>query len=148
MDFLFRPLSEGGIDMSMVRLPISMLSDFVIQEPYTYVDEGDVTLQSFSIEKDLDFFVPLLKEAMLIKKDIKFLAAAWSAPGWMKKENTLFGGEFDEAYVNSDFHTAIDSPWDLFKVRLISSQVRRQLIIFIFTLYCCLVAIYFYKQCH
>jgi glucosylceramidase len=77
-----------------------MLSDFVIRDPYTYVQEGDITLDSFTIEKDKEFFIPLLKEILLINPDVKFLSAAWSAPGWMKKSNTLNGDEFDDRFEN------------------------------------------------
>jgi glucosylceramidase len=82
LDFLFKPHAEGGIDMSVVRLPVSMLSDFIISEPYTYVQEGDLNLDSFSIERDRGFFIPIIKAALAIKPDIKFIAVPWSAPGW------------------------------------------------------------------
>lgn len=100
LDLLFKNKSSGGVDISMIRIPVSMMSDFVMQCPYTYVKEGDIELNSFNITKDKDFFIPLLKDILEIKPELKIMAAPWSAPGWMKKQNTLFGSDFDENYID------------------------------------------------
>lgn len=97
-------MTEGGIDLSMIRLPVSMMSDFVSRPPYTYTDENDQDLASFSIDKDKEFVIPLLKEALAIKPGIKFMSAAWSAPGWMKRNNNLNGEEFDDRYGSVQDH--------------------------------------------
>ena len=55
-------------------------------------------MNSFSIAKDLDFFIPVLKDILSINSDIKVMAAPWSAPGWMKVQNTINGSEFDIGY--------------------------------------------------
>jgi glucosylceramidase len=52
-------------------------------------------LNSFSIAKDLNYFIPILKQALQINPALKFIASPWTAPGWMKYENTLNGSELD-----------------------------------------------------
>ena len=84
----------------MVRIPVSMMSDFVVQQPYTYVNEGDFNLESFSIEKDKEFFIPIIKEALQINPDLVLLAVPWSAPGWMKETNTLYGSSFKSSFTD------------------------------------------------
>ena len=44
-----------------------------------------------SIEKDKKYFIPILQQALRINPKLKFVATPWSAPGWMKWENTLYG---------------------------------------------------------
>ena len=74
------------------RLPVSLLSDFMVDE-YTYLSKpDDRDLESFSIEKDFDYFIPLLKEALSINPNLKFISAPWSAPADFKTSNSLYGG--------------------------------------------------------
>ena len=54
-------------------------------EEYTYLSKSnDRDLESFSIEKDFEYFIPLLKEALLINPNLKFISAPWSAPADFK----------------------------------------------------------------
>ena len=54
-------------------------------EEYTYLSkENDRELESFSIEKDFEYYIPLLKEALTINPNLKFISAPWSAPADFK----------------------------------------------------------------
>lgn len=80
-----------SIGISYLRLSIgaSDLSETV----YTYDDvAGDVTLQNFNLRKDLSKVVPLLKLILAIRPDIKILGSSWTAPLWMKSNNSSNGG--------------------------------------------------------
>ena len=81
--------------MSYVRIPVSLMSDFMSADgggEYCYVDDWDATLASFSIAKDLDYFVPVLKMALAENPRLTVMAVPWSAPGWMKDSNHQHGG--------------------------------------------------------
>ena len=74
-------------------------TDFQAVEPYTYDDlqscqENDFNMVSFSIQKDQDFIIPIIKQALSINPSLKIMATPWTAPAWMKTTNSLFGGEF------------------------------------------------------
>ena len=83
-------------------------SDLNAVDPYTYDDissesPDDFSLTSFSIDKDLEFMIPLIKLAKAVNPKIKILATPWSAPAWMKTNNNLFGGSLvdTDAYMSA-----------------------------------------------
>lgn len=92
---LFNP--ESGNGMSYVRIPVSLMSDFMAKDgggEYTYIQDWDYSLNSFSIAKDLDYFIPVLKMALSENPRLRVMAVPWSAPGWMKSSNHQHGGKF------------------------------------------------------
>jgi glucosylceramidase len=95
MDELFKPGAGSGI--TMLRLPMGS-SDLSAGPYYSYDDmpEGqtDPTLASFSVAKDDEVIVPMLKQALARNPNIKILATPWSPPGWMKDSGTMVGGNF------------------------------------------------------
>ena len=89
----------NGIGLSYVRIPLGA-SDFAL-DWFTYDDEGlNEDLSSFSIDRDRMYVIPLLKEALRINPDLKIMGSPWSAPGWMKTENSgpkgLLGGRLQD----------------------------------------------------
>ncbi|HEY1006259.1 MAG TPA: glucosylceramidase, partial [Sphingobacteriaceae bacterium] len=87
--------SEGqGIGLSYLRISIGA-SD-LSQEPFTYNDlpggGTDVGLQHFSLEREKADLIPVLKRIIAINPDIKILGSPWSAPTWMKTNNSFIGG--------------------------------------------------------
>ena len=65
---------------------------------YTYVDEGDTTLDSFSIERDKKSIIPMIKEA-LGYGDIELFASPWSPPAYMKTTGRMNrGGRLKREY--------------------------------------------------
>jgi glucosylceramidase len=60
---------------------------------YSY-DEGerDEDLTRFSIAHDLEYIVPLLREARAVNPGLFLFASPWSPPGWMKANKSMLGG--------------------------------------------------------
>ena len=83
-----------GLGYSVLRTTIHS-SDFS-SASYTYLKEGDRTLGSFSIEHDMRHRVPLLRQSLAAAKgygtDMRVFASPWSAPSWMKSNNTMLQG--------------------------------------------------------
>ena len=102
--FLDAYYSESGIDYNIVRTTIHSC-DFS-SGSYTYIDEGDKELNTFSIEHDKEFRLPLIKKAQnLIKDDMVFYVSPWSPPAFMKTNNNMLQGgklkpEFYESWAN------------------------------------------------
>lgn len=83
---------DSGIGISFLRQPMGS-SDFALTER-TYNDMGsgeDWNLNNFSIERDRDYIIPMLKLAQSINPNIKFMGTPWSAPAWMRWNNSLRG---------------------------------------------------------
>jgi len=89
---------ESGLGYNLGRVSIHSC-DFSL-ENYTYVEENDKELKTFSIERDLKFVVPMIKEAQAVRKDeIDILASPWSPPAWMKTNNDMnHGGKLLDEY--------------------------------------------------
>ncbi len=90
--------SQKGIGYTMARTNIHSC-DFS-SESYTYVADGDVTLQSFSVAHDKQFRIPFIKQAIAAAggKLILF-ASPWSPPAWMKdNHDMLHGGKLLQPY--------------------------------------------------
>ncbi|MGO4381312.1 glycoside hydrolase family 30 protein [Pseudoduganella sp. RAF53_2] len=90
-----------GLGYNVVRTTIHS-SDFS-SGSYTYVRDGDRGLESFSIEHDLKYRVPLLRKALAAAvsqgNQVRVFASPWSAPGWMKSNGSmLHGGTLLPAY--------------------------------------------------
>ncbi len=59
---------------------------------YTEVD-GDVSLEHFSIERDRQTLIPLIRDAMQLSGDqLKLFASPWSPPAWMKTNGKMNNG--------------------------------------------------------
>ncbi|MEU6860980.1 RICIN domain-containing protein [Glycomyces sp. NPDC046736] len=83
---------DSGIGLSMVRQPFGA-SDFTANNAdYTY-DDTCCDLGDFSIGHDLPYTVPILQQAKAINPDLKIMGTPWTAPAWMKTNNSLFGGQ-------------------------------------------------------
>ncbi len=90
---------EKGIGYNLFRTHINSC-DFS-SESYAYSEvDGDVTLEHFTIEKDKQYRIPLIKEAIKrVGSDFKMLASPWSPPAWMKTNNHMLqGGKLKKEY--------------------------------------------------
>jgi glucosylceramidase len=93
---------DNSISISYLRIAIgaSDLSSSV----YSYDDIAsgttDVSLTQFSLANDLTDVIPLLKQILAINPSIKILATPWSAPLWMKDNNSSVGGNLNPLYYN------------------------------------------------
>jgi len=95
---------DKGIGYSLIRTNIHSC-DFS-SGSYTYVQEGDKDLKTFSIEHDKQFRIPLIKKAIAAAGgDVTLYASPWSPPAFMKDtKNILKGGkllpEFYQSWAN------------------------------------------------
>lgn len=84
---------ESGARYALSRTHIAS-SDFST-ESYGYVDEGDVSLDSFSIDADRDNgLLRLIQDARAIPgAEFALIASPWSPPPWMKDNAVLYDPE-------------------------------------------------------
>ena len=82
---------EQGIGYSLCRTPIHS-SDFS-SGSYTYIEEGDAALETFSIEHDRAYKIPLIKKAIeTAGGSLLLYASPWSPPAFMKDNNDMLHG--------------------------------------------------------
>jgi len=82
---------DNGIGYSLARTTIHS-SDFG-SGSHTYIEEGDKSLQTFTIEKDKQFRIPLIKRATQASGgELLLYASPWSAPAFMKSNNNMLRG--------------------------------------------------------
>lgn len=93
-EFIKDYFSPDGLNYSLVRLPIGSC-DFSL-ESYSYSYKRD--LSDFSITKDQEYILPLLKAASAVK-NLTIFASPWSPPAFMKNIHWLkFGGKLRRKY--------------------------------------------------
>ncbi len=82
---------EKGIGYTLARTTIHS-SDFA-SGSYTYVNEGDKELKTFSVEHDRQFRIPLIKQAIKAAGGtLTLYASPWSPPAFMKSNKTMLKG--------------------------------------------------------
>jgi len=84
---------EKGIGYTLARTNIHSC-DFS-SGSYTYVDENDASLTSFSVAHDKEFRIPMIKRVIeTAGGSLTLYASPWSPPAWMKdNKNMLRGGK-------------------------------------------------------
>lgn len=95
---LFDPANGAGFDLTRICFGTS---DFSATQFYTYDDgPADPTLSRFSIQKDIDNqIISTLREALRINPDLAIVGTIWSAPAWMKDNNSLIDGNLLDEYI-------------------------------------------------
>ncbi|MBP4139751.1 RICIN domain-containing protein [Flavobacterium geliluteum] len=93
---LYHPVT--GLNASVVR--ISIAASDLSSSSYSYNEtSGDVNMNNFSLNgPDLTYLIPIIKKIQLINPNIKILATPWSAPRWMKTNNSWVGGSLQTQY--------------------------------------------------
>lgn len=89
-DSLMRSLfsrAGDGIGLNYLRQPLGS-TDFNSGGFYTYED----TPGQFSIARDQQQILPVLRQALSINPGIRFMGSPWSPPAWMKTGGSLNGG--------------------------------------------------------
>lgn len=82
---------EDGIGYTLARTTIHS-ADFS-SGSYTYIDEGDDSLESFSIDHDRQYRIPLIKKAIAAAGgNLPLYASPWSPPAFMKDNNDMLHG--------------------------------------------------------
>ena len=94
--FLQELVGTGDGDLGVSYLRISIGSSDMNDHAFTYDDlpagETDPALAKFSLGPDSTTVVPVLKEILAIRPDIRILGSPWSAPAWMKTNDALKDG--------------------------------------------------------
>jgi len=87
-----------GARFAFGRIPIGA-SDYALDR-YT-LDEtaGDLSLASFSIDRDMQALIPFIRAAQAIKGNIRFWASPWTPPTWMKQDPS---SSFDGGVMRND----------------------------------------------
>jgi len=88
-------LTDGhhiGISYLRISIGASDLDDHV----FSYADmprgKSDRALSTFSLKEDEQHLIPILKKIVALAPDIRIMASPWSAPAWMKTNDSPKGG--------------------------------------------------------
>ena len=89
---------KTGLGYNFCRTHINAC-DFSIDE-YVYVEDGDVDLKTFNIDRDRKYIIPMIKAALKVNPDLWLFASPWSPPAWMKSNKSVRRGGrlLDEYY--------------------------------------------------
>lgn len=92
--------SEEGSHYSVLRTHMGS-ADFSMKS-YSYNDyeRPDPDLTKFNIDGDRDYLLPAIKRAFAHRPDLKFFAAPWSPPAWMKKSQQRKAGNAGTAGID------------------------------------------------
>ncbi|HEY5463842.1 MAG TPA: glycoside hydrolase family 30 protein [Hanamia sp.] len=92
---------EKGIGYTLARTNIGSC-DFS-SASYTYIQEGDSALKTFSIDHDKQFKIPFIKDVMKAAGGkLTLFATPWSPPAFMKtNDDLLHGGSLKPEYYHS-----------------------------------------------
>jgi len=83
--------SIDGIGYTLARTTINSC-DFS-SDSYTYVEDKDMALKTFSVSHDLKYRIPLIKQAITeAGGKLTLFASPWSPPAWMKDNNNMLNG--------------------------------------------------------
>jgi glucosylceramidase len=90
----------GGIGISYLRVSIgsSDMNDHAFSYDDMAAGETDADLKHFSLGPDLTTVIPALKEILALDPGIRILGSPWSAPAWMKTNDSLKGGHLKPEY--------------------------------------------------
>ena len=107
--------ATNGIGYTIARTNINSC-DFS-SDMYTYVKENDKSLASFSLEHDMKYKIPFLKEANIAAANkLTIFASPWSPPSWMKDNNDmLHGGKLKKEFYQ---------PWANYFVKFIKAYEK------------------------
>jgi glucosylceramidase len=98
--------ATNGTNIGISYLRVSIGSSDLDDHPFSYDDlpagQTDANMMKFSLAPDYAAVIPVLKEILSIRSEIKILGSPWSPPAWMKDTDDTRGGslkpEFYEAY--------------------------------------------------
>lgn len=101
-DLLQELFGSGDTSIGLSYLRISIGASDLDATTFSYNDlpngQTDVNLDNFSINPDMANLIPVLQEILEINPNIKILGSPWSAPTWMKSNNSTIGGELLPQY--------------------------------------------------
>ena len=83
---------KSGLGLNFCRTHINS-ADYGVDE-YTYVEDGDVDLKTFSIDRERKDILPMIKAACKANPDMLLFASPWSPPAWMKNNKQVIQGGY------------------------------------------------------
>lgn len=91
---------NNGLGISYIRISIgaSDLSDRVFSYDDLSSGETDPDMLRFSLNPERQDLIPVLHEILAINPSLKILGSPWSAPAWMKTNNSPKGGSLKTEY--------------------------------------------------
>lgn len=96
--FLRDAFTPEGMNLSLIRLNCGA-SDYAT-ELYCYDDvPGDVQMKHFSVARDEQYMIPVIRQVQALRPDIYTYSAIWSEPGWMKTSGAMCGGALKDEYL-------------------------------------------------
>ncbi len=106
MDALLKELflTDGthiGISYLRVSIGASDLSDTIFTYDEMPAGQTDEQLQHFSITPEYKDLIPVLKKIVALNPAIRILGSPWTAPTWMKTNNSFKGGSLKPEYYNA-----------------------------------------------
>jgi len=90
-----------GISYLRISIGASDLSDRVFSYDDMPSGQTDIALDHFSIDVEKTDLIPVLKEILDINPSIKIMGSPWSAPVWMKTNNSSIGGSLKPEYYDA-----------------------------------------------
>ena len=86
--------TKQGIGLTILRQPMGS-SDFSLAD-FSYDDmppgDSDPELKHFTIDRDRQYILPVLRETLAVNPKLRIIASPWSPPGWMKTSDSMIGG--------------------------------------------------------
>ncbi|HVW13374.1 MAG TPA: glycoside hydrolase family 30 beta sandwich domain-containing protein [Mucilaginibacter sp.] len=105
MVLLHELFGAGKNDIGASYLRISIGSSDLDDHAFSYDDlpagEKDPELTKFSLAEDEKALIPVLKKILAINPKIKILGSPWSAPAWMKTNDSTRGGHLKPEYYHA-----------------------------------------------
>lgn len=88
---------KGGLQYTWLRVPVDSC-DFSLSSYCAVKDPRDLEFNTFSLDRDLQYIVPVLRRAQeLSAQPLSLMLSPWSPPAFMKTNNSRrFGGRLRE----------------------------------------------------
>jgi glucosylceramidase len=90
--------SNDSLAIKISYLRISIGASDLSATTYTYADQNDPSLSTFSIAAEKTDMIPILREVLALRPDLKIIATPWTAPIWMKNNGNWVGGSLLDEY--------------------------------------------------
>ncbi len=87
-----------GVNYLRISVGASDLSASLFTYNELPAGQTDIELEQFSIEKERESLIPVLKKILGINPDIKIMGSPWTAPTWMKDNQSFRGGSLKQEY--------------------------------------------------
>ena len=95
---------KDSLSIGISYLRLSMGASDLSSSVFSYDDmpagQTDTTLSGFSLGPDTVDLIPVLKQILAVNPSIKIIATPWSAPVWMKDNQSSTGGSLLPGYYN------------------------------------------------